>query len=205
MKNWVIIIVISSIILFFLIMSFFNLWEISTFLGMLLLLLIYSIELAYIKMVKDRETEHNLSKSDIYYSWNKVNELLLKFPGGNPLEWGGGLQRRIETRTYKTNDKEKEYVAFYGMISGARSIFVNVIYCKDDESIKRFEGTYDPRVILDPFHNFNPQTAQTQNMFGHNDLRRKGLFDNMNHQKNGFEVGDEFIDKSLNDQKPSDF
>lgn len=119
--------------------------------------------IVYITSKIDKATDKENKKDNMYY-FNKVNELLKNMPEGDMIEWGGGIDIRIDRKSFKNaEDKMTPYIAISGDLKYWKKRVV-VIYDIVNDDISKYYGDPSPELINNPFKNFDPYGKERKQM-----------------------------------------
>jgi len=159
MRSWVwwsSVVVFVILVIVSIVGKFFNGWA---FFSLIFYISLYGGGYAFIRMgMKARQEEREQEftrKQKFEYCWERANQILKKMPGGQGLEWAGGVSRRSGFKTFYDGVQNKPFRSFMAYLENTQQL-VLLIFDIDGDDIADFITDPLPEHHQNPFVNFKP-------------------------------------------------
>lgn len=160
---------------------YLDMFESTLFFGILILALDYILVYLYLVLSMRAEQAEDADKDKFNYCWQKANEMLIKMPGGDRMEWWSGVGRQSQIKTYQEGNQRRRFRSMYGMLTGKRQGII-IVWDIDNEDIAAYWTNPTNEKLSDPFKDFKPyenyaleRQRGMMGMYGGKRGRRRGL------------------------------
>jgi hypothetical protein len=134
----------------------FSLWLFS---GLIFYVLMYLAGFTYIRVgllnkVKEEDDIYR-AKQKFNWCWERANAILKAMPGGQGLEWVGGVGRKSVFKTYWDGVQNKPFRSMLAHLENTQQL-VLIIFDIDGDDIALFAANPSVELIENPFLTFKP-------------------------------------------------
>ncbi len=172
--TWLMIALVSMLTVSFFLLFYLDLFETSTFIGILVVIFDYLGVYMFLLLTKNEQDHATNEKDKLPYCWTKASEMLrYGMPGGDKLEWWGGEGRNSQVRTYYDGNQRRKFRSLYGFLTRNKQGVI-ILWDIDGEDIAAYWTQPSVQRLSDPFHEFKPFFREDSMQRGLMSLLRRG-------------------------------
>ncbi|MEA3430303.1 MAG: hypothetical protein U9R08_03445 [Nanoarchaeota archaeon] len=160
-------------------MIYYKLFVIQAALLMFFYAIVVGVEYVWLNYAHENDKRDDLNeqsdRESFDRSWQEVNKILGRMPGGSMLQWRRGIGAHSKVTAFRIGNEIKRYRSIIGIMTETNQKVI-IIYNMTDKDIDMIKAAPDMDTLIDPFKTFNPfRSGQQANMVEQGKKKRGGF------------------------------